>query len=90
MPSATPADGQQPDPGAESPPTPPAFKVVGLAASAGGVEAVSDILAGLPEDFPAAIVVVQHRKDGRPGHCPGCGDGCGSVDASFRRRNRGS
>jgi chemotaxis response regulator CheB len=52
---------QPPDQGAESQPTPPNFKVVALAASAGGLAALSGILAALPTDFPAAIVIVQHR-----------------------------
>jgi two-component system chemotaxis response regulator CheB len=34
--------------------------VVALAASAGGLAAVSQILSGLPADFPAPILVVQH------------------------------
>ena len=38
---------------------PPA--VVLIAASAGGVQALSTILHGLPKEFPAPIVVVQHR-----------------------------
>src|SRR5258706_349638 len=37
-----------------------AFDIVALAASAGGLKALSHILAALPADFPAAIVVVQH------------------------------
>lgn len=37
-----------------------AFDVVALAASAGGLRAISEILAVLPADFLAAIVVVQH------------------------------
>jgi two-component system chemotaxis response regulator CheB len=37
-----------------------AFDVVALAASAGGLQALSRVLAGLPADFPAATVVVQH------------------------------
>jgi two-component system chemotaxis response regulator CheB len=36
------------------------FDVVALAASAGGLPALSQVLTGLPKDFPAAIVVVQH------------------------------
>jgi two-component system chemotaxis response regulator CheB len=36
------------------------FDVVAVAASAGGVAAVSALLAALPADFPAAILVVQH------------------------------
>src|SRR5919108_117235 len=37
-----------------------AFDVIALAASAGGLGALSRILASLPADFPAALVVVQH------------------------------
>jgi two-component system chemotaxis response regulator CheB len=37
-----------------------AFEIVALAASAGGLHALSQVLAGIPRDFPAAIVVVQH------------------------------
>ena len=37
-----------------------AFDIVSLAASAGGLTALSQILSGLPADFSAAIVVVQH------------------------------
>jgi len=38
----------------------PAFDVVAIAASAGGLKALSEALSALPPDFPAAIVVVQH------------------------------
>jgi two-component system, chemotaxis family, protein-glutamate methylesterase/glutaminase len=37
------------------------MNVVVVAASLGGVEAVGDLLSGLPADFPAAVLVVQHR-----------------------------
>ena len=37
-----------------------AFDVVALAASAGGLTAISRILSALPADFSAAVVVVQH------------------------------
>jgi two-component system chemotaxis response regulator CheB len=36
------------------------FEVVALAASAGGIPALSGVIAGLPEDFPSSVVVVQH------------------------------
>src|SRR5947208_11362842 len=39
---------------------PSAFDVVALAASAGGLNALTHVLAALPPDFPAALVVVQH------------------------------
>jgi len=38
----------------------PEFTIVALAASAGGLNALSRVLTGLPADFPAGIVVVQH------------------------------
>jgi len=37
-----------------------AFNVVALAASVGGLQAISTVLSALPADFPAAILVVQH------------------------------
>ena len=37
-----------------------AFDIVAFAASAGGLQALSQVLAAIPRDFPAAIVVVQH------------------------------
>jgi two-component system chemotaxis response regulator CheB len=36
--------------------------VVVIGASAGGVQALTKVLQGLPKDFPAAVVVVQHRS----------------------------
>ena len=36
------------------------FEVVAMAASAGGLSALSEVLAPLPADFGAAIVLVQH------------------------------
>ena len=44
-----------------SPSTDAEIDLVVIAASAGGLHAVSTILAALPTDFPAAIAVVQHR-----------------------------
>jgi len=46
-----------------SPPASPAtkgFPVIAMAASVGGLEAMSVILGGLPADFPAAIAIVMH------------------------------
>jgi two-component system chemotaxis response regulator CheB len=45
---------------ADAPVVPPPFDVVAVAASAGGLEALGTLLAALPPDFPAAVVVVQH------------------------------
>ena len=38
-------------------------ELVIIGASWGGLHAVSEILAGLPADFPAPIVIVQHRQE---------------------------
>jgi len=38
----------------------PAQSIVAMAASAGGLQALSVILGGLPADFPAAIAIVMH------------------------------
>ena len=38
----------------------PPFPIVGVGASAGGLEAVSQLLEHLPSDIPMALVVVQH------------------------------
>lgn len=37
-----------------------ALDIVGIAASAGGIEALRELLGGLPGDFPCPIIVVQH------------------------------
>ena len=36
------------------------YRIVAFAASAGGLKALTEVLAALPEDFAAAVVVVQH------------------------------
>jgi two-component system, chemotaxis family, protein-glutamate methylesterase/glutaminase len=36
------------------------FDVIAIAASAGGLNALSELLSALPADFPVAVVVVQH------------------------------
>lgn len=41
-------------------PHPPAFEIVALTASAGGLKALRDILSKLPHNFPVPIVIVQH------------------------------
>lgn len=43
-----------------------AADVVGIAASAGGIEALRVVLECLPPDFPAAVVVVQHLSPHYP------------------------
>ncbi|MFM7365636.1 MAG: chemotaxis protein CheB [Cuspidothrix sp.] len=44
----------------------PKFDIVALAASAGGLAAIIEILSKLPADFKAAIVVVQHLDPRHP------------------------
>lgn len=40
--------------------------IVVVAASAGGVRAVSTLIGGLPEGFEAPVVIVQHRPSDKP------------------------
>ncbi len=42
------------------------FPVVAIAASAGGLKALSEVVSAMPADFPAAIVVVQHLSPQYP------------------------
>jgi two-component system chemotaxis response regulator CheB len=48
----------------------PAFDLIALAASAGGLKVLQTVLGGLPADFPAAVVVAQHRSAASPNHLP--------------------
>lgn len=45
-------------PSGSHPPGP--FRVVAIASSAGGLNALTEVISGLPADFPVPIVVVQH------------------------------
>lgn len=46
------------------------FDIVVVGASIGGLKALQEVLAGLPEDFPVPLVIVQHRgKDSETGLC---------------------
>lgn len=47
------------------PPSSGRFGLVVMAASAGGMQALRALFAGLPEEFRAPVVVVQHRAGGR-------------------------
>ena len=46
----------------------PAERLVVIGASAGGIEAVQQLLAALPPDFPAAVMVVIHLGSGATSH----------------------
>jgi two-component system CheB/CheR fusion protein len=48
----------------------PVCSVVGIGASAGGLEAVAELLDSLPADTGAAFVVVQHLSPARPSLLP--------------------
>ncbi len=45
---------------AETPPRLPKFPIVGVGASAGGLEAFSELLSALPENCGIAVVFIQH------------------------------
>ncbi|PYQ63803.1 MAG: hypothetical protein DMF53_09245 [Acidobacteria bacterium] len=45
---------------ARKPPLPP-YDLVVMAASYGGLHALSEILGGLPSDFSVLLAIVQHR-----------------------------
>ncbi len=53
-----------------SPSSPRGDRIVVIGASAGGLQAISDILRGLPADFPAALFVVVHTSPDNPGVLP--------------------
>src|SRR5262245_58956057 len=42
------------------------LRVIAIGGSADGFNALSAILRSLPADFPAAVVITQHRRRGRP------------------------
>lgn len=50
----------------EAAPARAAFDVVAIVASAGGLKAISALLAALPPDFPAPLVIVQHLSPDHP------------------------
>lgn len=46
-------------------------QLVVVGSSAGGIEALTTLVASLPEDFPAAMILAQHLDPTRPSHLPG-------------------
>ena len=63
--TATPAVDRSAGAKSAQPPA-PARVLVAVAASAGGIEAISSILEALPADLPAAVAIVQHRTAALP------------------------
>jgi two-component system CheB/CheR fusion protein len=62
------SDGIQPVinlPAAEEKPVPAAFPIVGIGASAGGLEAISELLATIPRSSGLSFLVVQHLDPSR-------------------------
>jgi two-component system chemotaxis response regulator CheB len=55
-------DQPEAEPGGFPTPTSGRFSVVVIAASAGGLAAITAVLAPLPPDFPAAVAIVRHRS----------------------------
>ncbi|OFJ53253.1 chemotaxis protein CheB [Mycolicibacterium grossiae] len=56
--------------------------VVAVGASAGGVEALKDFVAGLPEGFGYAVLVALHTAPGSPGVLGRILDRCGPLSAA--------
>ena len=57
--------------------------IIVVGASAGGVEALSEIVAGLPADFPASVFVVLHSAAGAPNVLAGILDRAGPLPARY-------
>ena len=56
------------------------YATIVIGASSGGVEALQELVAGLPADIPAALFVVQH-VGGYPSRLPQILDRCGTLTA---------
>jgi chemotaxis response regulator CheB len=48
----------------------PVERVVAIASSAGGINALTQVFSGFPADVPAAIIVVQHLRSDRMSNLP--------------------
>jgi two-component system, chemotaxis family, protein-glutamate methylesterase/glutaminase len=55
--------------------------IVAIGASAGGIEALSRVVAALPADLPAAVLVVVHLGEGSTGALPNILDRAGPLEA---------
>jgi two-component system chemotaxis response regulator CheB len=52
----------------DSPTYPLTFPVVALVASAGGLDALGEVLTALPADLPAAVIIAQHVRPSATSH----------------------
>jgi two-component system, chemotaxis family, protein-glutamate methylesterase/glutaminase len=68
-----------------SAPTGTPNKVVAVGASAGGVEALKEMAAGLPPDLPCAVLVALHMPAGAASALARIIDGCGPLSAVTAR-----
>jgi two-component system, chemotaxis family, protein-glutamate methylesterase/glutaminase len=59
----------------------PAEGVVAVGASAGGIEALSELAARMPPDFPYAVMIVVHMSRGAPSLLAPIIDRCGPLPA---------
>ena len=59
----------------------PAEGVVAIGASAGGIEALCELAAGMPADFPFAVMIVIHMSPGAPSLLAQIIDRCGPLPA---------
>lgn len=60
-------------------------EVVVIGASAGGVDALQELVSGLPREFPAAVLVVLHVSAESPSVLPQILSRCGPLPAVFAR-----
>ena len=57
--------------------------IIVIGASAGGLQALTEISGSLPKDLPAAIFVVIHTSPNNPGVLPAILERVGSLTASY-------
>ncbi|MFL6124799.1 chemotaxis protein CheB [Actinophytocola sp.] len=65
----------------------PGFPVVALVTSAGGLNALCQVLSPLPADLPAAVVVVQHQQPDHTNHLTALLDRSTALTVTLAREN---